>query len=109
MEVRTPREFFEKVLLSRFDPNKAEGFEAVVQVKITGATGGNWIVMVRDKKLDVKEGIYESPTVSVTMSDSDFVDLVNGRLGAVKAFMSGRLQFEGSISVGMRLMDIGFK
>jgi putative sterol carrier protein len=108
MEVKTPKEFFEKVLPSRFDPNKVAGFEALIQMNITGANGGGWIVKVRDKEIDIKEGVDPFPTISVTMADTDFVDMVNGKLGAVKAFMTGRLQFKGSISVGMRLMDIGF-
>jgi putative sterol carrier protein len=109
METKTPKEFFEKVLPSRFDPNKVAGFEAVIQMNITGPNGGDWIVAVKDKRIDIKEGVDPSPTISVTMSDTDFVDMVNGKLGAVKAFMTGKLQFKGSISVGMRLMDIGFK
>jgi putative sterol carrier protein len=109
MEAKTPKEFFEKVLPSRFDPNKVAGFEAVIQMNITGPNGGDWIVAVKDKRIDIKEGVDTSPTVSVTMSDADFVDMINGKLSPVKAFMTGKLQFKGSISVGMRLMDIGFK
>jgi putative sterol carrier protein len=108
MKVKTPKEFFEKVLPSRFDPKKVAGLEAVIQINITGPNGGGWIVTVANQEMNIKEGVEPSPTISVTMSDTDFVDLVNGKLGAFKAFMTGKLQFKGSISVGMRLMDIGF-
>ncbi len=32
MDVKTPKEFFEKVLPAKFDPNKATGIDAVVQL-----------------------------------------------------------------------------
>jgi len=108
MEVKTPKEFLEKVLPAKFDPSKAAGFEAVIQMNIAGSDGGDWIVTIRDQKMQVKEGIQASPTITIKMSDKDFVDLVNGKLAAVKAFMTGRLEFRGSIAVGMKLMETGF-
>jgi putative sterol carrier protein len=108
MEIKKPREFFEKVLPARFDPKKAAGFEAVVQVNISGADGGEWVVIVKDQKMQVKEGVDSSPSITLKMMDSDFVDLINGKLDAVKAFMTGKLEFKGSLSIGMKLMDIWF-
>ena len=106
--VGTPREFFEKVLPGRFDASKAAGVEAVVQMNIAGSDGGGWVVTVKDQKMQVKEGTHPSPTITVRVADTDFVDLVNGRLGAVDAFMTGKLEFKGNIAVGMRLMELGF-
>jgi len=108
MDVKTPKEFLEKVLQAKFDHSKAAGFEAVIQMNIAGSDGGDWIVTIRDQKMQVKEGIQASPTITIKMSDKDFVDLVNGKLAAVKAFMTGRLEFRGSIAVGMKLMETGF-
>jgi len=108
MEIKKPREFFEKVLPARFDPKKAAGFEAVVQVNISGADGGEWVVIVKDQKMQVKEGVDSSPSITFKMMDADFVDLINGKLDAVKAFMTGKLEFKGSLSIGMKLMDIWF-
>jgi putative sterol carrier protein len=107
LQVKTPREFFDKVLPAKFDPTKVTGFEAVVQMNIMGPDGGDWIVTVKDQKLNVSEGIDLSPTITVKMSDIDYVDLINGKLSGVKAFMSGKLEFKGSIATGLRLMDMG--
>jgi putative sterol carrier protein len=108
VQVKTPKEFFEQTLPAKFDPKKAEGLEATIQMNITGPNGGDWTITVANQQMKIREGIETSPTISVTMSDTDFVDLVNGKLGAFKAFMTGKIQFKGSISVGMRLMDLGF-
>jgi putative sterol carrier protein len=108
VEIKTPREFFETVLPARFDPEKAAGVEAVVQVNISGSEGGDWVVVLKDRRMQVKEAVDPSPTITLRVADVDFVDLINGKLGAVKAFMTGKLEFEGSMSTGMKLMHLWF-
>jgi putative sterol carrier protein len=107
MEVETPREFFEKTLPSKFDADKAANIEAIVQMNIMGPAGGNWTVTVRDRKMTVKEEIYPSPTITIKLADSDFLDIVNGKQSGIIALMRGRLEVKGNIAVGMKLMDIG--
>jgi len=41
------------------------------------------------------------------MTDTDYVDMINGKLAVERAFMSGKLKFKGNIMVGLRLKDIG--
>jgi putative sterol carrier protein len=107
MTVKTPREFFERALASRFDPSKAAGLEAVIQMRITGPNGGEWTIIVKDKRMQVEEGVHPSPEIAISITDTDFVNLVNGKQTAVDAFMSGRIQFKGSLALGLRLMDTG--
>ena len=108
MDIKKPEEFFERVLPARFDPKKAAGLEAVVQMNIFGHDGGDWVVTVKDQRMQAKEGVDPSPTIRLRMKDADFVDLINGKLGAAKAFMTGKLEFSGSISTGIKLMGIWF-
>jgi putative sterol carrier protein len=108
MEVKTPKEFFEKVLPTKFNADKAKDFEAVAQVDITGTNGGHWTITIKNEKMETKEGVPPSPAITLKMTDTDFVDLVNGRLNAVNAFMTGKLEFNGSIATGLKLLDTGF-
>lgn len=108
MEVKTPKEFFEKVLPSKFDANKAAGVDAVIQMNITGPNGGDWIVIIKDQKLEVQQGLHPSPSISIRMADTDYMDMVNGKLSGERAFMTGKLKFRGSMAVGMKLKEIGF-
>lgn len=108
MEIKTPKEFFEKVLPAKFKPDKAEGFEAVAQINVAGVNGGNWIITVKNQKIDTKEGVAPNPDITLKMADTDFVALVNGNLNAVTAFMTGKLEFTGSMGTGLRLLDMGF-
>lgn len=107
MDVRTPREFFDKVLPVRFNPEKSKGIEATVQVDITGPEGGTWIITIGDQKLSVEEGVNASPTLRMRTSDRDFIDIVNGKLNSLTALMAGKLEFDGSIGAGMKLLGTG--
>ncbi len=107
MNIKTPREFFEKTLPEKFDPAKAGNLEAIIQMDLTGPNGGDWTITVKDQKIVIKEGNELSPAISVKMVDTDFVDLINGKLNAVSAFMSGKIQFKGSMSLGLKLVDMG--
>jgi len=108
VEIKTPKEFFEKVLSSKFDANKAAGVDAVIQMNITGPNGGDWIIIIKDRKLEVQQGTHLSPSISIRMADTDYVDMINGKLSVDRAFMIGKLKFKGSIAIGMKLREIGF-
>jgi putative sterol carrier protein len=107
MNIKTPKEFFEKVLPEKFDPVKAGNLDAAIQMNVTGPSGGDWTIIVKNQKMEVKEGNHASPNISVKIADADFVDLINGKVSAVSAFMAGKIQFKGSMSLGLKLVDMG--
>jgi len=93
-----------------FQPNsnQAEGLYLAAQVDLAGAMGGNWIITVENQKIFTKQGIAANPDITLKMTDTDFVALVNGKLNAVTAFMAGKLEFNGSMATGLKLLDMGF-
>ena len=108
MEVKTPKEFFDTVLPSRFKPDKAKGIDVTVQVNLTGPNGGDWTVIIKDEKIEVKNGIQPSPKLAIGMTDANFMDLINDKLSAQKAFFTGKIKFKGDIAVALKLKDAGF-
>ena len=108
MDVKTPSEFFKKVLPARFKPERAKGIDVVAQVNIDGSNGGKWTVTIRDQTMEVTEGTHQSPTLAIDMAETDFLDLVNRKLSAEKAFFTGKIKFKGNITVALRLRDAGF-
>jgi putative sterol carrier protein len=108
MEAKTPKEFFDKVLPTRFNPNKTKGVDVTVQINITGPNGGDWTVIIKDQKIEVKEGMHPSPTLLINMAEPDYMDVVNGKMSGEKAFMTGKLQFKGNIALALRLRDMEF-
>lgn len=107
-EAKTPKEFFEKVLPKRFKPDKALGIDVTVQINITGPNGGDWIVTIKNQKLEAKEGTHPSPTLELKMAETDYMDLINGKMSGEKAFITGKLRFKGNIGLALRLKETGF-
>lgn len=105
---KTPGEFLEKVLSSRFKPEKAAGIDVIVNIKITGPNGGDWIVTIKNQKLETREGTHPSPTIELMIKESDYMDLIKGKISGEKAFMTGKLKFKGNIGMALRLKDTGF-
>ena len=107
-EAKTPEEFFEKILPSRFKPDKAGDVDVTVKINITGPNGGDWAVTIKNQKLEVKEGTHPSPTLSLEMAEADYMDLVNGEMSGEKAFLTGKIKFKGSIALALKLREMGF-
>ncbi len=108
MEAKTAKEFFENILPQRFKPDKASDVNVVVLIEITGGNKGNWTVTIKEKKLEVKEGTFQSPNLSLKMAEDDFLNLVNGKLSAERAFFTGKVQFQGNIALALKLKEAGF-
>lgn len=108
METKTPKEFFEASLPERFKPEKSAGIDVIAQIILTGSNGGNWSVTIKNQKMTINQGINPNATLTLEISDSDFLDLVNGKLSAEKAFFSGKAKFKGNIALALRLREAGF-
>ncbi len=108
MEVKTAKEFFEKDAPSRFKPEKTKGIDVIAQINLTGPENSSWTVIIKDQKLQITEGVHPSPTLTLKVAENEFMDIVNGKMSAEKAFFTGHVQFKGNISVALKLRDAGF-
>jgi putative sterol carrier protein len=109
MEPTTPKDFFEKTLPGRFKPEKAAGLDVTVQLILTGSSdGGEWVITLKDQKIQATQGTIPEPTLTLKTSEADFMDLVNGKLSAEKAFFSGKVNFKGNITTALKLKESGF-
>ena len=95
-----------KVMVDDFDPDAVGDMNAVLQFDITGDNGGKWVVKIADKQIEVNEGEADDPTTTLRMQDKDFLNMVNGDLNAVSAFMQGLIKIEGDMSVAMQLQGL---
>ncbi len=108
MEVKSPEEFFAKQLPARFKPDKAIGINAVIQLSLSGGQKEqNWVIIIKNQKLQVTEGTNSSASLSLRISESDFIDMINGKLNTEKAFFTGRIRFQGDLSLALKLRDAG--
>lgn len=89
-------------MMAAFNPASAKGVNAVVQLNATGEGGGSYAMSIREGQVDLREGVAESPTVTINVAAQDWVDIVTGKLDPTRAFMSGRLKIAGDLGLMMR-------
>ena len=92
----TVKEIFEK-MPDAFNADAAKGVDVVFQYNISGKSGGEWKVSVKDEKCAVEAGKADKPTCTLNIGDSDFIDMITGKLDPMKAFTSGKLTIDGDV------------
>jgi len=102
----TARQLIEE-MPQTFRPQRAGRAQAVIQFKLSGEGGGNWYVVIKDRTCTVTEGVTNAADATIEMDASDYVALATGKLGSLKAFMTGRVKATGDISL-LRRMDTWF-
>lgn len=89
-----------------FLPEKAPGLDAAIQFKFTGDEAGDWYAVVKDDKVEVKQGVHESPKMTLTADSSDYVKIFTGELDGMQAFMQGKIKLAGDLNLAMKLTQM---
>src|SRR6266498_5423119 len=98
----TVSELMEK-MPGAFIPEKAQGVDAVVQFKFTGAEAGEWNATIKDGKVEVARGMPpRQPTMTLTADSGDYVKIFTGELDSMQAFMQGKIKLAGDLNVAMK-------
>lgn len=86
------------------DPSVVKDVNAVIFWVITkGDKNKHWTVDLKNAPGFVKEGEHGKADVTITIADSDYVDLVVGKLNPQQAFMGGKLKLKGNMAIAMKL------
>jgi NAD(P)-dependent dehydrogenase (short-subunit alcohol dehydrogenase family)/putative sterol carrier protein len=80
-----------------FNADAAAGVEAVFQYVIAGSGGGEWFAEVKGGKCAIEAGLHSNPICTLKMESADFLDLMNKKVTAMKAYTSGKLKIEGDL------------
>lgn len=82
-----------QLMPTAFVAERAADVDASVQINISDPV----YVTIAAGECTVSDGTHPDPTVTLTIEDSDLIDLLNGDLDGISAFMSGKLQVQGDI------------
>ncbi|MFZ5643604.1 MAG: SCP2 sterol-binding domain-containing protein [Bacillota bacterium] len=85
---------------------KNKGMSGVYQFELSGEEPLDFYIKLSDGVPEVVEGKADSPSITVSMSGSDFLGLKNGTLNAMSAFMGGKLKVKGDMSLAMKLESL---
>lgn len=95
------------LLPGAFIPQNAVGIDAVTFFDLSGKQGGQWTVTIRDEKIRVEKGEpVEQPTLILHADGQDVLDIFNGKLEPMRAFMLGKLRVKGNYGLAMKLTDL---
>jgi len=99
----SPKEMFDTVLTQKIQEkgDEMKQLGVVYKFNITGDQGGTWRLKCNDD-LGIEEGDGDAD-VTYTLSDSDFVDMVQGNLNPQMAFMTQKLKVEGDMGMALKL------
>jgi len=102
------RDVFERHMPKRFHekPDVVSKINAVYQFNISGPSGGQWSVDCTKPGGAITSGAAASAKCTVSCTDADFLNIVNGRLNPQMAFMSGKLKIQGDMGLAMKLQQI---
>jgi putative sterol carrier protein len=104
-----PDELTPEILFSRmpkaFQPEKAQGVDAVIQFDLSGAQGGQWVATIKDGKCAVEKGKVENPKLTLSADAVDYVGIFTGKVNPMAAFGEGKIKLKGDLGLAMKLMN----
>ncbi|XP_012281435.1 non-specific lipid-transfer protein [Orussus abietinus] len=71
-----------------------------------GGAEGYWVVDAKTGKGKVEFNGKTKPDVTFTISDTDIVDFISGKLNPQKAFFQGKVKIQGNMGLAMKLPDL---
>jgi hypothetical protein len=106
--VSSVKEVFEQRIPAKLQakPDVVAKINAVYQFVISGPGGGSWSVDCTQPGGKVQAGSAPNAKCTVSATDQSFLDIVNGKLNAQMAFMSGKLKIQGDMGLAMKLQQI---
>ncbi len=108
MPVTSVKDVFERHIPAKLQakPDVVSKINAVYQFNISGPGGGSWSVDCTHPGGRVQAGTAATPRCTVAAVDQDFLNIVNGKLNAQMAFMSGKLKIQGDMGLALKLQQI---
>jgi putative sterol carrier protein len=93
-------------VIQLFNPEKAAGIDAAIQFFISGDEGGEWFAIIRNKELSVSQGTIPNPKLTLKANSMDIVNMFNGKLNPMQAYMQGKIQAQGDLGLAMRMAEV---
>lgn len=88
-------------LPGRFIEKNAEGMNATFQFVLED--DADFYISVENRQCSVIEGEHNDPNVTLIMSSTTMVEVINGERDGMSAFLTGKLRAEGDVMLATKL------
>ena len=98
-------------LKRRFNSQAAQNVTASYLLRITGIEDGPWLTKIDSGNLEVEPFVPDAcaaPDCTISISKEDLELIMEGKLSAMTAAMSGMLAIDGELGLAMQLVPIFF-
>jgi putative sterol carrier protein len=104
MPVTSARDLFDRQMPERLKakPEIAQKVNAIYKFVVTGEGGGTWTVDLTQPGGKVSESDGEAQC-TISIGAKELIAVVNGKLNAQMAFMTGKLKVAGDIGLALKL------
>ena len=89
-----------------FKPDVAGNLNATYLFDISGAKGGKWTLCIQNGQCELNPGAKGNPSVTISISDQDWLAIHKGSLNSQMAFMMGKLRVAGDMGLAMKLQSM---
>lgn len=100
----TVAETFNNIQAS-FNSTAAAGLNKTIEVDLSGEEGGKWAIKIVNQTCEVIPGGVEKADLTLTMSDQNWLALVERRLDPMSAFVTGKIKATGDLPLAMRVSN----
>ena len=91
------------LLCRSFLAERSNGIETAIQVHLTGDNGGDYGIVIKDQTCHANPGILATATLKLEAAAQDILDMYEGKLDPMKAFMQGKLRIIGDKAMALKL------
>ena len=95
-----------KEMYKSFRTEIAGNLNATYVFDVSGSSGGKWTLEINQGKCELKPGAVNNPTVTISISDQDWLAIHKGKLNSQMAFMMGKLRVAGDMGLAMKLQSM---
>lgn len=92
-------------MMNNFNPDKAEGLNAVIQFELSGDNGGLYWVKISDGAVSHGEGTSDTVDMTVKAEADAFHAIATGATNPMQAFMMGKIKVD-DVGLGMKMIGM---
>jgi len=101
-EIPSVRDFFANIDDHMVHKNLKK-VNATFQWCVGGDGGGDWHMVVADNAYELHEGVHADPTVTFTVSATDYLEIINGRMDGRMAVLRKKMRLDGKRMAAMKM------